>query len=76
MIEVAEADRANGYPAVNKGGTALMTPFADESWQGAVFMRTGAQMKYVSIADGRLARRVGEKELPLLDFWESSSAKK
>lgn len=20
-------------PAVNKGGTALMTPFADESWQ-------------------------------------------
>ena len=38
LTEVAEADRMKIYPSVNKGGTALMTPFADESWQRAILV--------------------------------------
>ncbi len=47
-------------PAVNKGGTALMTPFADGSWQGAIFVFGPARGNLLS---GRHtdARRAGEK---------------
>ena len=38
LVEVTETARMHKTPAVNKGGTALMTPFADESRQRAFLL--------------------------------------
>jgi len=51
LIEVTEtAGAGTDSPAVNKGGTALMTPFADESWQRAFFGGYGTKNSNLALS--------------------------